>query len=568
MYILGIHPGGHDTSATLLKDGKIIVAIEEERLSKKKHSSNFPELSIKECLKYAKIKMKDVNVITLSGDYNLHIKKRYLENWKKYYPKNRQRLISEFKDFEKISKIEDFIRSKYNYKGKIYQCRHHLAHFSSAYHISNFNKSALYSIDGVGDYESALSGYANKNNIKVFDEATVSYPHSMGLVYTAITAWLGFIPHCDEGKTMGLAPYGNYKRYNNIFKKIIRFEKFGKISVNFDYFNYPYFRRSNVSKKFCRIFGNNRKKNEKLTKKHKDVAATLQFYCEKTLIHGLNYLYEKTKCTNLSLAGGVALNCVANGKILKKTKFKKISIQPAAGDAGTSLGSALYWYNSIRKKSSKNKGLPIATNIYSGPEFSNQSIVKELKKNNLKYKISPTIYEEVSDLLKKQKIVGWFNGKMEFGPRALGNRSILTSPYPANMKDVLNLRVKKRESFRPFAPAVLEKYAEEFFEYIHESPHMLFAMKVKKNMIKKIPAITHVDETARVQTVTEKTNKEFYNLINAFYCKTGVPILLNTSLNIMGQPICYDPKDAIQTFLKNDIDYLILNSKYIISKRK
>ena len=567
MYVLGIHPGGHDTSATLLKNGKIVVAIEEERLSKSKHSSKFPELSIKECLNYAKIKIHDVKAISLSGDYNLHIKKRYLENWQKYYPKNKHRLISEFEDFKKISNIEEFIRNKYDYKCIIYQCRHHLAHFASAFYISNFKKSALYSIDGVGDFESSLSGVVKNNQFKVLEKSTVSYPHSIGLVYTAITAWLGFIPHCDEGKTMGLAPYGNHKIYLNHFKKMIKFEKFGKISLNLDYFDYPFYRRSNVSNKFRSIFGNNRKKNEKITKKHMNVAATLQYFCEKTLIHGLKHLYRITRISNLSLAGGVALNCVANGKIFKNTKFRNVSIQPAAGDAGTSLGSALYWYNCVRKtKNKKINHLSIADNIYSGPKFGDKKILREINKKKLKFKISNNIFNEVADLLKNQKIVGWFNGKMEFGPRALGNRSILTSPFPKKMKDILNLRVKKRESFRPFAPAVLKEKANEYFDFVHDSPHMLFAMNVKKNKIKLIPAVSHVDDTARVQTIEKNNNKEFYNLINAFYKKTKIPVILNTSLNIMGQPICYDPKDAIQTFLQNDIDYLILNAKYILKK--
>tara|TARA_Y100000590_G_scaffold109328_1_gene124635 strand:+ start:10366 stop:12069 length:1704 start_codon:yes stop_codon:yes gene_type:complete len=567
VYILGIHPGGHDTSASLLKNGKIIIAVEEERFSKVKHSTKFPELAINECLRYAKIKINEVDVITLSGDYKLHIQKRYLENWSKYFPKNKHRVISEFNDFQKISLINEYIRKKYNFNGIIYQCRHHLAHFASSYYISNFKKSALYSIDGVGDYESSLSGYVKNNNFKIFDECTVSYPHSIGLVYTAITAWLGFIPHCDEGKTMGLAPYGDYKKYYLEFKKIIKFEKFGKISINLDYFNYPFHRRSNVSNKFCSVFGSHRKKNQKLTKIHMNVAATLQFFCEKTLIHGLNYLYKKTKSSNLSLAGGVALNCVANGKIFKYTKFKNVSVQPAAGDAGTSLGSALYWYNCVRKKKiNKFKKLSIEKNIYAGPEFSDYEILKEIKKNKLKYKISKNIYNEVSQLLKEQKIVGWFNGRMEFGPRALGNRSILTSPYPNKMKDILNLRVKKRESFRPFAPAILRERVYDYFEFTHDSPHMLFAMNVKLKKIKSIPAVTHIDKTARVQTVDKKNNEKFYNLINAFYKKTNIPVLLNTSLNIMGQPICYDPSDAIKTFLQNDIDYLILNAKYILKK--
>ena len=568
MYILGIHPIGHDTSACLIKDGNIIVGIEEERLTKKKHSTDFPFLSINHCLEYEGINIDDIEVITLSGDYNLQVEKRYLEFWRRFYPKNIERIKNETESFKFSINLINFVREKLNFKGKIFECHHHSAHFASAYHISDFEESSLFSIDGVGDYESIVYGYAEKNKFKIFDNLSVTYPHSIGLVYTAITAYLGFIPHCDEGKVMGLAPYGDYNKYYSEFKKIVKISD-NTISIDLDYFDYPFIRGGNVSKKFVSVFGKKRDPKSKITKKEMDIAAALQKVTEDALIYCLNILYEKTKCSNLSLAGGVALNCVANGKILEKTPFKKLSIQPAAGDNGTSLGSSLFWYfNVLNKDNFKIESRPKLKNAYIGPEYNNSEIKEYLIEKKIKFSEPENIFSKTAEKLKKQKIIAWFNGRMEFGPRSLGNRSILSAPYPAEMKDILNLRVKKRESFRPFAPAILYEKRNDYFSIDHDSPHMLLASKVIDKMIKNVPAITHVDKTARIQTVRKEDNENFYNLIKEFEKQTDIPVLLNTSFNRMGQPICLDYKDALNTFFENDIDYLIINAKFFIKNEK
>jgi carbamoyltransferase len=565
MLVLGIHPIGHDTSVSLIKDGKIIFAIEEERLSKEKHSKDFPHLALKYTLKKNNLNINDISTIALSGDYDEHIKKRYFLYWSKIYPKNKSRVLYELENIKKISSLHDILRIQYSFKNKIFNCRHHLAHFASSYFTSSFKESALFSIDGVGDYESALSGYANKNNFEVFDETAISYPHSIGLVYTAITAWLGFIPHYDEGKTMGLSSYGNKNKFYKIFDKIILIKNKGQFEINLDFFDYPFIPRSGVSRKFKEIFGEERKKNEKIKQIHMDVAASLQQKTEEVFFNSLKYLYNKTKCKNLSLAGGVALNCVANGKIFKNTNFKNIRVQPAAGDNGTSLGAALYWYYAVYNKRKTHIGNNPRTS-YFGTSFSDTDCLKFLKKNKIKFSSPKNIFFEVSKLLSSQKIIAWFNGKMEFGPRALGNRSLITSPFPKKMKDILNLRVKKRESFRPFAPVVMEEFQSDFFKSYDVSPNMLFAWDVIEKKKKLVPAITHIDGTARVQTVSLNDNPKLYNLIKAFKALTGVPIILNTSFNIMGQPICHDLEDAFKTFKINDIDYLVLNSKFIIKK--
>ena len=562
MVILGLHPIGHDTSAAIIDNGKVLFAIEEERLSKEKHSTKFPFKAIQKCLDETKMNISDIDIISLSGDYSLQAKNRYLEFWNKYYPSNIHRILDEIDVFKNNINLVTFIRENLNFSKEIFQCHHHSAHFASSFYTSKFEESSLYSIDGVGDYESSVSGYGKLNNIEIFEDMSVTYPISMGLLYTAITSYLGFIPHCDEGKVMGLAPYGNKKKYEKKFHKIINFIENGKIDFDLSYLSYPFKRGTGVSNKFIEIFGKPRKKNDVISQRLKDIAATLQFFTEETLIHGLKSLELKTNSNNLCLAGGVALNCVANGKIFERTNFKNINIQPASGDNGTSLGSALYRYYHNKKYNGKNDRIP--NSVYLGTQFSNQEIKSALLQKDLKFTYYEDASPETAKLLNKGNIIAWFNGKMEFGPRALGNRSILTAPFPGDMKDILNHRVKKRESFRPFAPSVMEEHADDFFEIYHASPHMLLASRVRDKAVSKVPAITHVDQTARVQTVNEEENKVYYNLINEFYKISNIPLLLNTSFNKMGQPICHDIHDAITTFLENDIDYLVFNNKFII----
>lgn len=562
MWILGFKAEGHDSSAALVKDGELVFAIEEERLTREKHTSNFPLRSIKACLEFASLSINDVGALCVGNDFKKLIKKR-LSYWHDYYPMAYDRMENEIKVFlSKFHNYEQFVREQLCFDKEIYFCDHHTAHLASSYYLSKFNNSALYSIDGCGDEETYVIGEANENEIKIFQEHSVNYPVSIGLMYTAVTRYLGFKPHCDEGKVMGLAPYGNIETYKKEFERIVSLKEDGKHDFDLSYFDYPFIYHSGVSKKFIDVFGLGRESKTEITQRHMDIAAALQYITERAMVHTANYLYEITKNKNLCLAGGVALNCVANGKILYETPFENIFVQPAANDAGTAIGAALYYYY---LNNPKGKRYPI-NHTYLGNGYSNDHIENILRGRQLKYYESDNVFREIAGHMADGKIIGWFNGRMEFGPRALGNRSILTAPFPAEMKDILNAKVKHREGFRPFAPSVRFEDCSEYFDHSHESPYMLLTYNVKDEYIDKIPAVTHVDKTARVQTVKESENADYYNLIAEFKKITGVGVVLDTSFNVMGQPIVCNPEEAIDCFLSTKIDYLVLNAKYILKK--
>jgi len=566
MYILGVQCISNDSSAALIKDGKVIFAIEEERLSGVKHTTEFPLAAVWSCLSFAGITMNDIDAICLSHDVQKHIRLKLINHWLTYFPKANERMAGEFDTVKRLLNLEKEVREKLHFHGKIFFCRHHLAHMASAYYLSTFKESALFSIDGVGDIESSMIGYAKGNKITVFEDSSVNWPHSIGSLYTSITHYLGFLPHCDEGKVMGLASYGNPKKYKKLFEKIVTLKPQGKFEINLDYFNYPFIRRSHVSQKFINAAGPARVPKSEITQNHMDIAAGLQYITEETMLHVAKYVRKKTGSENLSLAGGVALNCVANGRILKEAGFKRIFIQPAAGDNGIAIGSALFYYYQHNPRAKRF----VMDHAFLGNEYSNDEIEKILKRNRLKFvKLTKkAAQEKAARLLTAGGILGWFNGRMEFGPRALGNRSIITAPFPAEIKDILNSRVKHRESFRPFAPIVRLEECGEYFDHTHESPFMLLTYNVNKDKQRVVPAITHVDGTARVQTITKEQNEDIYNLIGAFKKQSGVGVILNTSFNIMGQPIVYHPDQAIECFKTTGIDCLIFNGMYVIEKKK
>ncbi len=563
MIILGTLTYSHDTSAAIIKDGRLLYAAEEERFNRKKHTTDFPHNAIRACLDFAKIKMKDIDVICVPTDPVSHIRLRFIRHWFNYYPQVAPRMLEEFKWISRIIDIEKDIRENLDFTEKIFFCRHHVAHMASAYYLSGFSHSALLSIDGVGEIESLMTGQAKDNLIRTFERNNVDWPNSLGVLYTCITEWLGFKRHCDEGKVMGLAPYGNVETYQEIFEDMVTLLPNGMFAFDFSYFDYPFIQGSTMSAKFTELCGPPRKPTEDITQRHRDIAAAVQYITERVMLHSANHLYRQTKEKNICLAGGVALNCVANGKILTETPFEKIFIQPAANDAGIGLGAALYYHYLKNPQGERQKMI----NAYLGNGYSDQEIEKLLDRAGLKYEKVENIFPRVASLLEQQKIVAWFSGRSEFGPRALGNRSILTAPFPAEMKDVLNSRVKHRESFRPFAPVVLEERCGEYFDNTHESPYMLLTYGVKEDKRNKVPAITHIDGTARVQTVNREQNNELYWLIHEFGKLTGVHVVLNTSFNVMGQPIVNTPDEAIDCFLGTDIDYLVLNAKYLLSKR-
>lgn len=565
--VLGISFGGHDTAASITVNGILIAAAAEERFNGEKHTRAFPINAIKECLKISKLKISEIDEIAGTSDIRITIRETYL----KPAIIDDKRLDFLFNDFEKL-KIkkdrENIFRKKLNYNGKVTFHRHHLCHIASSYYPSGFKKALCYSIDGMGEYETSLMALVNNGNIKILHDKNL-YPNSLGLAYSAITFFLGWRHHCDEGIIMGLAPYGNPdaineingRSYISIFRDIIKVKSSLNVIIDTDYLDYFSKRDKWVNKKFIEVFGKPRKYDNPLNQHHKNIAAALQKRLEEIVLNQLRYIKKIYKVDYLCLSGGVGLNCSLNGKIAKSKIFKEIFVQPASGDDGCSYGACLLSH----KIQSLNYTSKRFFNFYQGSRYSNSQILKFLIKLKIDYDGTSNIYKKTAKYLSEGKIVAWFQDSSEFGPRALGNRSILCKPFPLKMKDYLNKRVKFREEFRPFAPAVLKEFQKEYFDLNQDSYHMLIACKVKKNKKDKIPAVVHVDDTCRVQTVTNDSNSKFFSLLNEFYNLTKVPVLLNTSFNVKGQPIVNDPETAIKTFKKTNIDILVIG-KFILTK--
>lgn len=558
--ILGIKYGGHDTSAALLVNGKIVAAAAQERYTHDKHSRKFPIDAINDCLKIGKISINDIDEIAYVNDINLLIREMYLRP----ALEDDKRLDFLIKDLEKIDKIYNFkkkIREELKFKGKIKNYRHHLCHVASSYYSSGFKNALCLSIDGFGEHETGMFVSGKNGKLNILSRENI-YPHSLGLLYSAITFFLGWKNHCDEGIIMGLAPFGNSKdkvpgtnkSYLSIFREILKDKKNLKYFINNDYIDYYTARNKWITEKFKKIFGKKREYKDKITQHHKNIAAALQDRLEEIVLSHLRYAKKKYKFNKLCLAGGVALNCSLNGKIVKSKIFDEIFVFPASGDDGCAVGACFLSYKEKKKKSSIKKNM----NFYIGSNFSDKKIELEAKRLKLNYKKPRDIFNSVAKYLKEGKIVGWFQGGAEFGPRALGNRSILCKPFPVKMRDHLNKRVKFREEFRPFAPAVLGEFQEKFFDLKQESPHMLIACNVNKNNKHLIPAVVHIDNTCRVQTVRKIYNERFYKLIKEFYKITDIPVVLNTSFNIKGQPIVNNPMEAIKTFRSTNIDVLAI----------
>ncbi len=568
MKILGIKYGGHDTSAALMVDGKLIAACAQERYSLDKHSRKFPIDAINDCLKIGGLKIEDIDEIAYVNKVKTFLKEIYIKPALKSF-KRLKFLINDFDKFKKLYNTEKIVRKKLNYSGKINFYRHHLCHIASSYYPSGFKNALCLSIDGMGEHETGMIAEANSGNINILNAANF-YPNSLGLLYSSITNFLGWKNHCDEGIIMGLAPFGNpsaiipntNKTYISVFREILREKNEFEFEINLDLVDFYNARDKWVTKKFLNIFGQKRKYGDTITDNHKNIAAALQLRLEEVVLRQLKYAKEKFGYENLCLAGGVALNCSMNGKIEKSKIFKKIYIQPASADDGCSIGACyLAHFNSSKKLFKENK----MYNSYLGSRFTKEEIEKEIKNFGIKVEKSQNIYKETSKLLNDGKIIAWFQGASEFGPRALGNRSILCKPSPASMKDHLNNNVKFREEFRPFAPAVLDKFQNDYFNIGQDSYHMLIATSVKKEKKNLIPAVVHIDNTCRVQTVKKEINKKFYDLIEEFYKLTNIPVLLNTSFNIKGQPMINSPYEAIKTFIKTRIDVLVIGD-FVINK--
>ena len=564
--VIGINYGGHDSSAALGVNGEILAACEQERYNKIKHSKEFPLEAINDCLKISGKKLKDIDEIAINQDYYEMVKKIYLEPALK--EKNRLKFIIDDIDRIKVyDEIKNIVRTKLNFKKKVGEYRHHYCHLTSAYYPSGFKKALVVSYDGIGENESGMAGIGNNGKINIIDTGP-NYPHSLGLIYSALTYYLGWKHHSDEGIIMGLAPYGNPhsihkgKSFINHFRSIILKKKNYDYEINKDWISYHLQRDTWVSDKFIKTFGKPRKERSKIKQIHKNIAAALQLRLEEIVIGKLRYYQKKYKIDNLAISGGVGLNCSLNGKIEKSKIFKKIFIQPASGDSGTAIGAV---YAAFEKK--KKIKIKERFNSYLGSKFTTNEVKKILIKKKISFSSPKNIYDEVAHHISNGEIVACFQNGAEFGPRALGNRSILCKPYPAKMKDHLNLRVKFRENFRPFAPAVLKQDQKKYFDITQNSHHMLIACKAKKATMKEIPAVIHVDNSCRVQTVSKNTNLGFYKLLESFKKLTKCSVLLNTSFNVKGQPIVNSLEDAINTFQNTNIDILFID-KFIINKTK
>ena len=561
--VLGLNFGGHDTSACLMKDGILIAACEEERYIKQKHTRDFPINAIKACLKKANLSINDVDEITLSYDPEL-LKP---ENFSKIISEKRKKFQKNYLDKLRELRKQDFylvnlVKEKLNYSGKITSHLHHLCHLASCYYPSGFEDALVISHDGIGEVDCSLMATASKGEISIFHHGN-QWPNSLGLLYAAVTAYLGWKYNSDEGIVMGLAPYGDDtkivdsigKSYREIFQEIIHVNGF-EYEVDRSWIAFHDVRSKWVSDKFIDIFGPRRIPEGKIETHHKHIACALQNRLEEVILSQLKDCKEKFGLKKLCFAGGIALNCSLNGKILESRLFDEIFIPPASGDNGTAIGAC---YLSTKNLSNEIQFSKL-DNYYTGSEFSDEEIHTELKNKNIKFIQPENIFEYTAKKLKNNNIIGWFQGGAEFGPRALGNRSILTAPFPGEMKDILNSRVKFRETFRPFAPAILSEFTSQYFDISQSSPHMLIAVTVKKEKISEIPAVVHVDNSARVQTVDKTNNPLFRKLLESFNKITDCPVLLNTSFNVKGQPIVNTPGDAIDCFLSTNIDTLAIGN--------
>jgi carbamoyltransferase len=620
MYVLGINAYHGDAAAALIQDGRIVAAVEEERFNRVKHCAGFPTQAVRYCLEVAGIGIEDVAHIGISRDPSAHLHKKILfaagraakqagkvgqrvrgkgevlalaesdrvertsegsngggngnGNGDKRGPGIFRQVKDRLQNAAKVRDLKDDLSRALNVpksslRAQFHNIEHHRAHLASSFYVSPFERAALLSIDGFGDFISTMWARGDGDSIEVLDQ--VEYPHSTGIVYTATTQFIGFPHYGDEGKVMGLAPYGK-PRFINEFRDIIRTEDGGKFRLNLDYFRHhtegvdmSWDAGSPVigqiySESYARLFGPARVPGSAYGEREQDIAASLQQRLEEVGFHILNHLHDETGLTDLGLSGGVAYNSVMNGKILLNTPFRRIYVQPAAGDSGTALGVCYEIHNGILKGA---RG-EVMLGAYTGPEFTDEEIRAELRKSELEFEtltdesVTKRAAQDIADGL----VVGWFQGRMEFGPRALGNRSIVVDPRRADMKDILNERIKKREPFRPFAPSILEERTADYFEQVHPAPTMLMVYQVREERRAEIPAVTHVDGSGRLQTVSREVNARYYQLISDFNELTGVPIVLNTSFN-ENEPVVCTPRHAIDCFLKTRMDVLYLSNHVI-----
>lgn len=578
MYILGINAYHGDSSACLVHDGELIAAVEEERFRRIKHWAGFPSEAIKYCLEEAGITLAAIEHVAINSDPKANLLKKV-----GFTMKNRPDLgmvMDRIRNAKERQSIEQTLAQSFpgqSFGGKVHHVEHHLAHLASAYLVSPFDEAVVVSVDGFGDFASAAWGVGRRGEMQIDDR--VYFPYSLGTFYQALTQFIGFPHYGDEYKVMGLAPYGEPK-YLDEMRQIVLLQEDGSFRLSMDYFvyhkekiNYEWDNGSPsvgrlFSDRLAELLGPVRQKGEELTQRHKDIARSVQAMYEEAFFHLLNRLHARHAVDSLCLAGGCAMNSVANGKVRRNTPFKQVYIQSAAGDAGGAIGAALLVNSQLREYGPRF----VMDHAYFGPAFSNQAIKAVLDDAEHLLEKEGCTVERIEDesrlcsrtaeAIVQGKVIGWFQGRMEWGPRALGNRSILGDPRRSDMKDILNLKIKRRESFRPFAPSILREAVAEWFEEDDDVPFMMKVLQIREDKRSEIPAVTHADGSGRLQTVHKDTNQRYYQLIKAFEEKTGVPILLNTSFN-ENEPVVCTPQEALDCFLRTNMDVLVLGDSFI-----
>ena len=589
--ILGISAFYHDSAAALIKDGEIIAAAQEERFTRKKHDSSYPFNAVEFVLKFSNLKLSDVDHVVFYEKPFLKFE-RLLETYVAFAPRGFAQFTKAMpiwlrdKLFQKkmlLNLLKD-LDNNFKDENKMLFSEHHLSHAASAFYPSPFNEAVVLTADGVGEWATTTVAVGKGNKLNMKKE--IHFPHSLGLLYSAFTYYAGFKVNSGEYKLMGLAPYGEPKYYNQIKDNLIDIKNDGSFRLNQDFFNYAT-GLTMTNDKFHNLFGKKPRnsKEDKITQFHMDIAASIQKVTEDIMLSLAISLRQEFNIPNLCLAGGVALNCVANGKILKEKIFDNIWIQPAAGDAGGSLGAALAFWHIEQNKERKISNTDDMQGSYLGPQYSQQEVEKKLNDLGAKFEIlnEENLINRVTEDLSKGNVIGWFQGRMEFGPRALGARSIIGDPRSPSMQKNLNLKIKYRESFRPFAPSVMREDLSDWFEMDCDSPYMLLvsdvAVNKRRSMTKdekalfginklnvkksEIPAVTHVDYSARIQTVHKEINSKYYKLLSEFKKKTGCPVLVNTSFNVRGEPIVNTPEDAFNCFMGTELDILAIGNCYL-----
>ena len=588
MNILGISCFYHDSAAALVQDGDIVAAAQEERFTRKKHDPDFPKHAVRYCLHEGGISGRDLDLVVFYEKTFIKFE-RILETYLTFAPRGFPSFIMAMPLWLKQKLwMRETIAKQLGYEGKILFSEHHESHAAAAFYPSPFEEAAILTLDGVGEWTTTSFGLGRGNDLDL--QAEIRFPHSLGLLYSAFTYFTGFKVNSAEYKIMGLAPYGEPRYVDAILGKLLDLKEDGSFRMNMDYFDYCAGLKM-TSRKFDQLFGGPpRKPGSPMTQREMDLARSVQVVTEEAVLRMARHVHRETGQKQICLAGGVALNCVANGRLLREGPFEQIWIQPAAGDAGGALGAALLgWYRYAGKPRSSNGGRDFQKASYLGPAFSDDYIERFLADNQLPYErlSEEQLPERIAQLIVDHKVIGWFRGRMEFGPRALGARSILGDPRSSKMQSVMNLKIKYRESFRPFAPSTLVDYAPEVFEIDRPSPYMLLVAPVREERripmseeqkslfgIQKlnvarsdVPAITHVDYSARLQTVSREDNPLYYEMIDAFRRKTGIPLVINTSFNVRGEPIVCTPEDAYLCFMRTEMDYLIMGT-FLLDKTR